>query len=58
MDANTLAKSIVDQATGEKPRRKKTPGMVNRGIARKKSLTPERRSEIAKVAAKKRWERK
>jgi len=55
MDANTLAKSIVDQAIGDKPKKKIQPATANRGIKRAESLTPERRSEIAKKAAEKRW---
>ena len=57
MDINTLAKSIVDQATGEKPIKKKLPDAAKRGYARKAALTPERRKEIAEKAAEARWER-
>jgi hypothetical protein len=32
LDANTLAKSIVDQATGKKPIKKKQPATANRGL--------------------------
>ncbi len=56
MDANILAKHIVDQATGEKPLKKPNPRVAARGIAHKEAWTPQRRSEIAKVAAEKRWQ--
>jgi hypothetical protein len=55
MDINTLAKSIVDQATGDKPTKKVQPATAKRGLARAASLSPERRKEIAERAAKKRW---
>lgn len=55
MDVNTLAKSIVDQATGEKPAKKPRPQNAKRGVARANALTPERRKEIAEKAAAKRW---
>lgn len=66
LDLNQLAKSIVDQATGEKPiapplgRNKEEVTLVRKkgGEARATKLTPERRSEIARNAAKKRWETK
>ena len=62
------ARQIVEQATGEEPareesdddspkvRRARKAGKAG-GPARAKSLTPEQRSEIAKRAAKARWER-
>ncbi len=66
-DANQLAKSIVDLATGET----KEPlpqdevkaaaaalgrlGGLKGGKARAKSLSPKKRSEIAKKAAAARW---
>lgn len=68
-DANQLAKSIVDIATGEKddalPEDGKNPAAValgrlggqKGGKARAKSLTAEQRSEIAKKAAAKRWKK-
>ena len=56
---------IVAQATGQTPpaKRKKNPAAValgrlggkKGGTARANALTPERRSEIAKKAAAKRW---
>lgn len=67
-DTNQLAKSIVDIATGEKedtpPDDGKNPAAValgrlggqKGGKARAKSLTAKQRSDIAKKAAKKRWE--
>lgn len=69
LDLNTLAKSIVDRATGEKPKpspeREKDPaavalgrkGGLKGGKARAESLTPERRAEIARKAAATRWGR-
>lgn len=73
-DINELAKSIVDQATGEnqgeqqseeqpKVEDGKNPaavalgrlGGLKGGKARAEKLTPEQRSEIAKKAAEKRW---
>ena len=68
-DTNLLAKSIVDAATGEQPEEEpedtgKNPAAValgrlggkKGGKARAEKLSPERRSEIAKKAAEKRWE--
>lgn len=65
-DANVLAFDIVQQATGqvEKPEEKeKNPAAVSLGRlgglkggkARADKLTPEKRKEIAKKAAEKRW---
>ena len=64
-DANQLAKRIVDLATGqahEEPPAELTPaqefarsGGLKGGKARADSMTPERRSEIARKAAAKRW---
>lgn len=65
-DINEMAKSIVDQATGQIPKvepPKKSPAAVARGrkggkkggIARAATLTSNRRSEIASQAARKRW---
>jgi len=61
-DVNSLATSIVEQATGV-PIRVKNPaavalgrlGGLKGGRARADSLSPERRKEIAKKAATKRW---
>lgn len=72
-DANQLAKAIVDIATSEKPTDKIDPetdvlkaaaaalgrrGGLKGGKARAKKLSAKRRSEIAKKAAQKRWEKK
>jgi hypothetical protein len=67
IDLNQLAKRIVDEATGEAPitppPKEKNAAAVELGRlggkkggkARAESLTSERRSEIAKKAAAKRW---
>jgi hypothetical protein len=65
-DPAQLAKLIVDIATGEVEDREPTPEERGKdpaasamgrkgGPARAASMTPERRSEIAKKAAAKRW---
>ncbi len=65
-DINQLAKFIVDLATGEnepEPEDNKNPaavalgrlGGLKGGKARADSLAPEKRKEIAKKAAEKRW---
>lgn len=66
-DLSQLAKSIVDQATGEAPIEPEKPeknkaaqelgrlGGLKGGKARAKKLTAEERSEIARKAAKVRW---
>jgi hypothetical protein len=66
-DPNQLAKLIVDLATGEAMEERPeapTPaqefarsGGLKGGKARADALTPERRKEIAKKAAAKRWTR-
>lgn len=64
-DTNQLAKLIADIATGEAvekdPDEGKDPAAValgrKGGKARAASMTPERRAEIAKKAAEKRWKR-
>jgi hypothetical protein len=56
MDINTRAFKIVQQSTGEAPV-KDEPAMARRGHARAAALTQERRSEIAKKAAKARWKK-
>lgn len=61
-DINQLAKFIMDKATGETedtnkedtPIKGRSGGLVG-GKARADKLTPERRAEIAKKAAEKRW---
>jgi hypothetical protein len=65
LDLNTLAHRIVGEATGQtpKPEREKDPaavalgrkGGLKGGAARAVSLSPEKRSEIAKKAAEARW---
>ena len=67
LDLNQLAKSIVDQATGDAPPVESKPeknkaaqelgrlGGLKGGAARAKKLTAQERSEIAKKAAKTRW---
>jgi hypothetical protein len=68
-DANQLAKLIADIATGEEEKQPKSEknaaavelgrkGGLKGGKARADSLTPEKRKEIAKKAAEKRWETK
>ena len=64
---NQLAKRIVDEATGEEPITPPPPqknqaavalgrlGGLKGGVARANVLSQERRSEIAKDAATKRW---
>ena len=64
-DANQLAKMIVDLASGAATEDRPAPptpaqefarsGGLKGGKARADALTPERRAEIAKKAAAKRW---
>ena len=64
-DANQLAKFIADVATGEREVSLEIDpvnafaraGGLRGGKGRAASLSPERRSEIAKMAAKARWAR-
>lgn len=70
-DANQLAKLVVDIATGEARRDAEEPqpknpaavalgrlgGLVG-GAKRAQSMPEERRIEIARLAARKRWEKK
>lgn len=71
MDANRLAKSIVDEATVEKLLQKATEdgknpaavmlgrlGGLKGGKARAKKLSAEQRRKIAQEAAKTRWGKK
>lgn len=59
MDANTLAKSIVDQAIGDKPRRKTANPKRSEGAKKRaKTLGTERVTEITKKAAGGRWQGK
>ena len=62
-DMNKLAKSIVDIATGEVDetpsetvKRARKAGKAG-GAARAAALTPQQRSEIARVAAQARWKK-
>ena len=69
MDLNQLAKRILDEATGEEPVqptpeekqesavKKGRLGGLKGGAARAQKLTPEERSEIAKLAAQTRWKK-
>jgi hypothetical protein len=64
-DANQLAKMIVDLATGATSEEKPAPltpaqefarsGGLKGGAARREALSLERRAEIARTAAAKRW---
>lgn len=66
-DANVTAFNVVQQATAEdrEPQPQKNPAAValgrlggkKGGKARAKSLTPEQRSEIARLAAQARWKK-
>lgn len=67
-DPAQLAKLMVDIATGEVEDRAPTPGEQGKdpaasamgkkgGAARAASMSPERRAEIAKAAAEKRWQK-
>lgn len=60
-DANQLAKLIVDMATGGANETEKRPGQVKGGkvggAKRAAILSPEQRSEIARVAAEARWKK-
>ena len=61
-DANQLAKSIVDIATGEMEEaapvsEKKSKAGKKGGKARAKVLSPQERSEIASAAANARWKK-
>lgn len=63
-DMNQLARHVVDVATGEideteespKERRARNAGWKG-GPARARALTPDRRSEIARLAAQARWKK-
>lgn len=65
-DVNQLAKSIVDQATGDaapapvtsKKQESGRKGGIRGGRVRAATVAPERRKEIAKNAAIKRWSKK
>jgi hypothetical protein len=68
LDLSQLAKRIVDEATGEEEKTLPPPELTGKkadsrkgglagGKARAEKLTPEKRSEIAKNAAHRRWEK-
>jgi hypothetical protein len=66
-DPNQLAKMIVDIAVGEEQDKvsdskrhpsKRRAGGLRGGKARARSLGPEERHEIAKLAARARWKKK
>jgi hypothetical protein len=64
-DLNRLAAAIVDEATDETPQEPETDrvragriGGLKGGDARAKRLSPEKRSEIARAAAKARWKQR
>ena len=54
-DLNQLAKSIVEQTTGESPKARKQPKRANGGKTRMSAMTPEQRQELAQQAAIARW---
>ena len=63
-DPNQLAKLVVDIATGEEEEAEETvlqkrasKGGKKGGRARAKALTPQQRSEIARIAAQARWKK-
>lgn len=60
-DQNLLAKRMVDIATGEFPEeqvdKKRSKAGTKGAKARARSLTPEKRSEIASIAAQARWKK-
>jgi len=60
-DPNLLAKNIIDIATGEasedEVNQKRSKAGRKGARARSRVLTPERRSEIASIAAEARWKK-
>ncbi|HEY8082846.1 MAG TPA: hypothetical protein VIE64_04730 [Solirubrobacterales bacterium] len=63
-DLNRLAAAIVDEATDETPQEPESQqaragrsGGAKGGVQRSKKLSPERRTEIARVAANARWKK-
>lgn len=57
-DTNRLAKQIIDEATADKNPAAVALGRLGGlkgGKARREALSPEKRAEIAKKAAKARW---
>lgn len=63
-DINKLAKSITDEATGNKPKKNEAAVALGRlgglkgGKARAAKLSAKKRREIAKKAADARWKKK
>ncbi len=60
LDLNQLAKSIVEQATGDEVIKNpplKTPRGQSGGQARANSLTKEEKADIARLAALSRWKK-
>lgn len=69
MDVNQIAKRILDEALGDAPKTEPPPvkneaavalgklGGKKGGAARAVALTPEQRSEIARLAASARWKK-
>ncbi len=57
LDLNQLAKSIVDQATGETPKPPKKDGRSAGGRSRSESQTPDQRIDLARLAATARWKK-
>lgn len=59
-DPNRLAKQIIDEATSEKDPAAVSLGRrggLKGGKARAEALSPEKRAEIARAAAKARWQK-
>ena len=58
LDLNQIAKSIVDQVTGETEKLLEAPdGRSAGGIARAKKQTKEERIDLARLAATARWKK-
>jgi hypothetical protein len=59
LDLNQLAKSIVEQATGEIMPEKQSPPLKGRagGVSRIKPLTPNEKSDLGRLAASARWKK-
>ena len=55
-DTNANAVHVMKLATGEVEEGLPAEGKVNGGKARAESMTPEERSELAKAAARARWQ--
>lgn len=57
-DVNQLAKFVIDVASGKVEPKLHKASAVKGGFARSNTLTSKRRSEIARLAAEARWQRK